>query len=408
MQVKQQTGILVPLSLVVAALATLAPFSIDTYLPSFPDIAAGLTASDAQMQLTLSLYLLASAISTLIYGPISDGFGRRRVIMVALAIYVLASIGCALAESIDQLILMRIGQGLSASAGMVIGRAMVRDVYQGPEAQRVMARVMLLFAIAPAIAPIIGGWLHDILGWHSVFLFLALVALALLLMLWLATAETLAPEMRYSVHPVAIARAYGMALRHRHYLALVFCFAMMFSGFFIYVAGAPSVVYGFLGLGVNDFWVMFVPSVAAIMLGSQVSGWLAGRLSLEKTVGLGLGLLLLASLINILQSLLLSPTPLSVVAPLALYVLGMAVSMPVINLMALDCFPHNRGMASAMQNFVQMAFTALVVGAVVPLVTVSLPWMTLTMFALSLLGVMLWMLRGRSPPEERIVIRQTE
>jgi len=253
MQVKQQTGILVPLSLVVAALATLAPFSIDTYLPSFPDIAAGLTASDAQMQLTLSLYLLASAISTLIYGPISDGFGRRRVIMVALAIYVLASIGCALAESIDQLILMRIGQGLSASAGMVIGRAMVRDVYQGPEAQRVMARVMLLFAIAPAIAPIIGGWLHDILGWHSVFLFLALVALALLLMLWLATAETLAPEMRYSVHPVAIARAYGMALRHRHYLALVFCFAMMFSGFFIYVAGAPSVIYGFLGLGVNDF-----------------------------------------------------------------------------------------------------------------------------------------------------------
>jgi len=153
---------------------------------------------------------------------------------------------------------------------------------------------------------------------------------------------------------------------------------------------------------------MFVLSVAAIMLGSQVSGWLAGRLSLEKTVGLGLGLLLLASLINILQSLLLSPTPLSVVAPLALYVLGMAVSMPVINLMALDCFPHNRGMASAMQNFVQMAFTALVVGAVVPLVTVSLPWMTLTMFALSLLGVMLWMLRGRSPPEERIVIRQTE
>jgi len=391
----QQTGAL-PLSLVVAALATLAPFTIDTYLPSFPDIGSDLSASHAQMQLTLSLYLLASAIATLIYGPLSDGFGRRRVIMVALGIYVVASTGCALAVNIDQLILLRIGQGLSASAGMVIGRAMVRDVYHGPEAQRVMARVMLLFAVAPAIAPIIGGWLHDMLGWHSVFLFLALVAAALLLMVWQGTNETLAEDKRHSVHPVAIARAYGLALQNRHFLTLVFCFAMTFSGFFIYVAGAPSVIYDFLGLGVNDFWIMFVPSVAAIMLGSQVAGWTAGRLTPEQTVWLGLGLMLLASLMNILQSLLLPPTPLTVVAPLGLYVLGMAVSMPVINLMGLDCFPRNRGMASAMQSFVQMAFTALVVGALVPLVAVALPYMALSMFGLSLLGVALWLMRERS------------
>jgi len=380
----------------VAALAALGPFTIDTYLPSFPDIAADLSASPAQMQFTLSLYLLASAIATLIYGPLSDGFGRRRVIMAALGIYVLASIGCALAENINQLILLRIGQGLSASAGMVIGRAMIRDVYQGPTAQRVMARVMLLFAIAPAIAPIIGGWLHDMLGWHSVFLFLALLAAVLLLMLWQGSTETLATDKRHSVHPMAIARAYGMALRNRHFLMLVFSFAMMFSGFFIYVAGAPSVIYGFLALGVNDFWVMFVPCVAAIVLGSQIAGWLAGRLSPERTVWLGLSILLLASLMNILQSLLLPPTPLTVVGPLGLYVLGMAISMPNINLMALDCFPRNRGMASAIQSFVQMAFTALVVGAWVPLVAVGLPYMTLSMFGLSLLGVALWMLRGRN------------
>ncbi|EAU53963.1 multidrug effflux MFS transporter [Mariprofundus ferrooxydans] len=383
-----------PLSLVVAALATVAPFTIDTYLPSFPDIGTELSATHAQMQLTLSLYLFAAATSTLIYGPLSDGFGRRRVIMAALLIYVAASIGCALTATIDQLILLRIGQGLSASAGMVIGRAMVRDVYHGADAQRVMSRVMLLFAIAPAIAPVIGGWLHDMFGWHSVFLFLALVAAALFLMIWLGTGETLAAEKRQSIHPLVIARSYARALRHRHFLALVFCFALMFSGFFIYVAGAPVVIYVFLGLGVNDFWMLFVPCVAAIMIGAQLSSWLAGRFSATRTVRIGLGLLLAASMVNLMQSLWLAATPLSVIAPLALYVLGMALTMPNLNVMALDCFPHNRGMASAMQSFVQMAFTALVVGAVVPLVTVSLTMMTLCMFGLSLIACLFWILRG--------------
>ncbi|WP_167631973.1 multidrug effflux MFS transporter [Mariprofundus ferrooxydans] len=383
-----------PLSLVVAALATVAPFTIDTYLPSFPDIGTELSATHAQMQLTLSLYLFAAATSTLIYGPLSDGFGRRRIIMAALLIYVAASIGCALTATVDQLILLRIGQGLSASAGMVIGRAMVRDVYHGADAQRVMSRVMLLFAIAPAIAPVIGGWLHDMFGWHSVFLFLALVAAALFLMIWLGTGETLAAEKRQSIHPLVIARSYARALRHRHFLALVFCFALMFSGFFIYVAGAPVVIYGFLGLGVNDFWMLFVPCVAAIMIGAQLSGWLAGRFSATRTVRIGLGLLLAASMVNLMQSLWLAATPLSVIAPLALYVLGMALTMPNLNVMALDCFPHNRGMASAMQSFVQMAFTALVVGAVVPLVTVSLTMMTLCMFGLSLIACLFWILRG--------------
>jgi len=244
------------------------------------------------------------------------------------------------------------------------------------------------------VAPIIGGWLHDMLGWHSVFLFLALLAAILLLMVWQGVDETLAEDKRHSIHPLAIARAYGMALRNRHFLTLVFCFAMMFSGFFVYVAGAPSVIYGFLGLGVNDFWMLFVPSVAAIMVGSQLSAWLAGRLTREQTVWLGLGILLLASLMNILQSLLLPPRPLNVVAPLGLYVLGMAISMPVINLMGLDCFPRNRGMASAMQSFVQMGFTSLVVGALVPLVAVKLPYMAFAMFGLGLTGIALWALRG--------------
>jgi DHA1 family bicyclomycin/chloramphenicol resistance-like MFS transporter len=380
-----------PLSLVVAALAMLAPFTIDTYLPSFPDIAAELAASHAQMQQTLSLYLLAFAVSTLIYGPLSDSFGRRRVILLALVIYTLTSIGCAYAENIEQLIMLRIGQGLSASAGLVVGRAMIRDVYHGAQAQRVMARVMLLFGIAPAVAPLIGGWLHDLHGWRAVFVFLALLAAALFLMIGMVTGETLAREKRHSIHPVAVGRAYGKALRSGKFLALVACFALMFSGFFLYVAGAPTVIYDFLGLGVNDFWVLFIPSVVAIMLGSQLSGRLAGRLSPARTVSLGFALMVMAALLNVAQGLLLAPATFSVVAPLALYVLGMALTMPNLNLMALDCFPHNRGMASAMQSFVQMTFTSLVVGVVVPLVAVSVPALALAMLGLNLGGLLLWL-----------------
>lgn len=378
------------LSLVVAALAMLAPFTIDTYLPSFPDIASQLSASPLQMQQTLSLYLFAFAASTLVYGPLSDSFGRRRVVLVALIIYAAASIGCVLVEDIHQLILLRIAQGFSASAGLVVGRAMVRDVFHGAAAQKVMARVMLLFAIAPAVAPVLGGWLHDLFGWRSVFAFLAVLALALLSMIHFATGETLSVEKRHSIHPVAVGRAYGKALRSGRFMVLVSVFALMFSGFFLYVAGAPNVIYDFLGLGVNDFWVLFIPSVAAIMIGSQLSGRLAGRLSPTATVSAGFGLMLMAALLNVLQGLLMAPATVNVVAPLAFYVLGMALTMPNLNLMALDCFPRNRGMASAMQSFVQMTFTSLVVGALVPLVAHSVVSLAMMMLLLNLTGFSLW------------------
>ena len=368
----------------------LAPFTIDTYLPSFPDIAVEFSASPLQMQQTLSLYLFAFAISTLLYGPLSDRFGRRPVVWLALLIYMAASIGCALVEDIHQLIVLRILQGLSASAALVVGRAMVRDVFQGASAQRVMARVMLLFAIAPALAPVLGGVLHDLYGWRAVFFFLALLALLLLMMITFAMGETLSKGKRHSIHPVAVGRAYAKLLRSGRFMALVTAFALMFGAFFLYVAGAPNVIYDFLGLEVNDFWVLFVPSVVAMMLGSQLSGRLAGRLSPNATVSVGFVLMLLAALLNVLQALLLAPAPFNVVAPITLYVLGMALTMPNFSLMALECFPRNRGMASAMQSFVQMSFTGLLVGSLVPLVSHSVLSLALTMLLLNFAGFSLW------------------
>jgi len=387
----QQQPKWLPLSLVVAALSMLAPFTIDTYLPSFPDIAAEFSASHAQMQQTLSLYLLAFAASTLIYGPLSDSFGRRRVILFSLSLYCLASIGCALAENIEQLIVFRIAQGLTASGGLVVGRAMIRDVYHGADAQRVMARVMLLFGIAPAVAPIIGGWLHDLVGWRAVFVFLGSLAAVLGLVIGSALKETLPSEKRHSIHPVSVGRTYAMAFRSARFMAIVFCFALMFGGFFLYIAGAPTVIYDFLGLGVNDFWVMFVPTVVSMMIGSQLAERLAGRITAVRTVSTAFVLMLIAALANVTQAQFLEPAPLNIVAPLALYVMGMALAMPNLNLMALDCFPQNRGMASAMQSFTQMTFTSLVVGAVVPLVVVAVLPLTLTMLGLNIAALVLWL-----------------
>ena len=291
-----------PLSLIVAMLAMLAPFTIDTYLPSFPDIAGDLVATPLQMQQTMSLYLLAFAVSTLFYGPLSDSLGRKRIATVALLIYVVSSIGCALALNIDQLILARIGQGIAASAGLVIGRAMIRDCYEGPQAQRVMAQMMLLFAIAPALAPVIGGLLQQWFDWRAVFWFLAGLGLLLVALLSVGSSETHPRERRQSIHPLVVGRAYASALVSPRFMGLAFTFALRFGGFFLYVAGAPHIIYDHLGLGVNDFWVLFVPIVGGVMLGSYLAGRMAGLVTPERTVGIGFVIMMGASLFNLMQA----------------------------------------------------------------------------------------------------------
>jgi len=380
-----------PLSLVVAALAMLAPFSIDTYLPSFPAIAAEFDASVVQMQQTLSLYLYAFAISTLIYGPLSDRFGRRGVVMVALLIYATSSVAAVMAQSIEQLITARVLQGLSASAGLVVGRAMVRDLYHGHQAQRVMAMVMMLFAIAPALAPVVGGLLESWLGWRSVFWFLALLGGVMVLMLGFGTRETLPLDARHSIHPVKVGRLYLSALGNLRFMGLVVSFALMFGGFFIYIAGAPSVIFDHLKLGADQFWVLFVPLVSGMVVGSLLSRTVAGRLSPYRTVLIGFLVMVAAGVLNVAQAYWLVPTPFAVIAPLTIYTFGVALVMPNITLMTLDCFPQNRGMASALQGFVQMSFGAVVAGSLVPLLAHAVSTLALGMLILCGVAMVVWL-----------------
>lgn len=385
-------------SLIVAVLAMLAPFSIDTFLPSFPDIALDFGASNWQMQQTLSLYLIAFGATTLVYGPLSDAFGRKRVILVSLAFYTASSIGCALASNIEWLLVMRVGQGLSASASVVIGRAIVRDAFHGARAQKVMAQIMLLFGIAPAVAPILGGYLHDAYGWRSVFWFVT--ALAVFLSVWTTAMlpETLARSDRQSAHPLAVAGAYWRAMRHGSFMLLIASLALNFSGLFLYVAASPAVLYEHLSLSPDQFGYLFVPLVAGLMLGAFISGRLAGHYTHAQAVWMGFAVMLAAAAINWALSTVLAPTLTSVVAPVAVYAVGLSLAMPNLSLLAIDCLPNRRGLAAAVQSFVQMIAMATVAGAVVPVLSVQLPRLAVGTFLLAVASFGLWAIFVWCPP----------
>ncbi len=378
-------------ALVVAALSMLAPFTLDTYLPSFPAIASELSASPEAMQGTLSYYLFAFGLMMLVYGPLSDSLGRRPVVLLALVGYALASLGCALVDSIEGLILMRVGQGLAAGAGLVIGRAVVRDLYEGPQAQRVMSNVMLFFAVAPALAPVLGGLLADFGGWRSVFFFLAVLGLTILLLCVLAMPESLPRAARQSLAPLSIGKAYVRALGHGPFMLLTLTFGLNFGGLFLYIAASPELVYTHLGGGANDFWRLFLPVVSGIVLGSALAGRLAGRLSSRQTVWLGFAVMGGASLVNLWLAVLTEPQLLFVIAPVAVYALGMALAMPALTLMALDCFPARRGMASALMGFAQMVSNGLISSFLVARLSANVDALALGMFVLTALALALWL-----------------
>lgn len=378
---------------ILAALAMIGPFTIDTYLPSFPFIGADLGATPAEVQQTLSFYLLTMALMTLFHGTLSDSFGRRPVILTALALYVLTAVGCALAGSLSQLLFWRAVQGLTAGAGMIVGRAIIRDSFTGHEAQRLMSLVTMIFGIAPAIAPVIGGWLQGAFGWRAVFWFLAAYGAVLFVVSVRRLPET---------HPVSAARQpfrAGPLLRNYRQLGgdprlVLLCtvVAFNFSGFFLYIVSAPAVIYGLLGLTETDFAWLFVPGIAGVMFGAFLSGRLASRLSPQRTVAIAYVIMAGAAIANIAYCTMFAPALPWTVLPVMVYTTGMALAMPSVTLIALDLFPQLRGMTASLQGFAHSFFAAVTAGVISPLVSASASSLALTMAALMSLGGLAWLI----------------
>lgn len=384
----------------------LGPFSIDTYLPSFPAIAGDFSITALQLQQTLSAYLLPFAFMTLFHGTLSDSFGRRPVILVSLVCFALGSVGCALAQSYEQLLLFRGAQGLSAGAGMVVGRAIIRDSFEGHAAQRLMSMVTMIFGLAPAIAPVIGGLLQSWLGWRAVFVFLALFGAALYLLCHLRLPETLPPSSRQPFAAVPLFRNYVKLAGSLRLFLLSSAVALNFCGFFLYIASAPALIYGLLGLDENQFAWLFVPGIAGVMMGAFLSGRLAGRASPQRTVKIAYGLMFSAAALNLAYSGFFEPALPWTVLPVMLYSMGMALGMPSVTLLALDLFPHNRGMAASLQGFEQSFLSGIVAGFVSPLLSHADLALAGGMAGLLLLGWLAWMMylrigglmQGAAPP----------
>jgi len=378
------------LVLVVALLSMIGPFTTDAYLPSFPKIEAAFDVTRGMMSQSLSTYLFMFAISTLFWGPLSDRFGRRLIIFVSLALYVLASFACGLVENYHDFLLIRGLQGLAASGGFVTGRAMIRDAYNASAAHKAMAQVSLMFALAPAVAPVFGAWLDSQFGWHSVFYFLSIFGVFLILLVAFVD-ETLGDDQRQTVRPRAVIRVYTSVLMHRQFLALVLSLSFLFAGFFLYIAGAPTIIYDFLGLQSSDFALLFIPIVAGLMLGAFISSHLAHKVKIQTTITLGFMLVAMSVLLNLIQSISLEASVITVIAPVILYALGFSIVMPAITILALDCFPKNRGSAASMQGFFQMFFSAMVASIAIPLLQGERIYFAAGQFILIFFAVLLWL-----------------
>lgn len=365
------------IAFLLAALSALGPFSIDTYLPSFHEITEKLGATQVQVQQTLAAYLVAFAVMTLWHGAISDRFGRRRVILIALACFGLASAGCAVASSIEQLWFWRAMQGVTAGAGMVVSRAIVRDLYDGADAQRLMAQITMMFALAPAIAPVIGGWLQTFFGWRSVFAFLVLSTAALWLACWKLLPETLPPEKRQSLKPAYLGRTYWKVMSSPPFLFACAAISLNFGGFFVYVLSAPVFLMQHLGVHETGFLWLFGPAMAGMIGGSWLSGRLAGKISFSRTIALGYLLMAIAALANLGLNLALPPALPWSVLPVFVYTLGMSLTMPCLSILALDPFPAQRGLAASCQSFFQSSFNTVIAALIAPALwgsTLSLAW----------------------------------
>lgn len=371
------------LAYALAALAALAPFAIDTYLPAFHVIGEALDATDLQIQQSLTFYLLPYAAMTLWHGAISDAIGRITTIKWGLGIFVLASIGCAFAPNVETLWFFRALQGVSGGAGNTVARAMVRDLFEGAQAQRVMATVQMLFGIAPAVAPIIGGILLGI-NWQFIFIFLALYAS---FSLWAAVKylpETMPPEKRLKLSVNNILNSYKTIFSDREYMKLIIAIGANFSGFFLYVLASPVFLAKHLHLSPQQYGYLFIPTVLGMVAGSYLAKRVAGVWSPRAVVKLAYAWMLSIALINVIVCYTQPVGLFTNILPVALYNIGMAVCVPILSLAALDRHAKIRGTAASGQAFMQMLLSTVSAGIVVPFV-----WYAPTGLATAMLGYVL-------------------
>ena len=392
------------LAVLLAVLGMLGPFSIDTYIPAFSGIAQSIGATPVEMQQTLSAYLFGFAFMNLFHGALSDSFGRRPVVLWGLAVFTIASLGCALSQTIGQLVLFRALQGLSTGAGIVVSRAVIRDMFPPAEAQKVMSQVTIYFGIAPAIAPIVGGFLFVHLGWHSIFWFLVAVCVVLFAANYKLLPETLHRDQRQPFEVRHLMRGYWDLCSDPRFLLLALASGVPFNGMFLYVLAAPAFLGEHLALEPTQFFWFFLLTIGGIMAGAWVSGRMAGKVAPKRQIRDGFVIMLATSLVNVVANALFTPHAAWALWPLAVFAFGWALMVPVVTLLVLDLHPERRGMASSLQAVIGSTANGVVAGVIAPLVMHSTLALATTSILMLGIGLVAWVwLHGRWPEIGRLV-----
>jgi DHA1 family bicyclomycin/chloramphenicol resistance-like MFS transporter len=350
------------------------------------------------VQQTLSVYLFAYAIMALFHGTLSDTFGRRPVIFVSLIMFIAGSIGAMFAPSLGFLLVCRIIQGMSAGAGVIVGQAVVRDLFQGAVAQKMMANIMMVFGLAPAVAPVIGGYISTHASWRGVFAFLTGFALLVLLVSWKILPESLPVSQRQPLHLKTIMRNYMTALRHRHFLLGTMAFGCLFAGLALYIATAANFVMVILKLPETAFAWLFLPLISGMMVGSALISKFTGRIDSDRFLRIGFIVMGAGMVVNITYNSLFEAAIPWAVIPVFMYSFGMSLVMPAMMLKTLAHLPQMKGLASSLMNFMQMFLFAVVSGVVAPLVYESALHISIGVAVGVSLSAALWFLGANRAP----------
>jgi DHA1 family bicyclomycin/chloramphenicol resistance-like MFS transporter len=344
-----------------AGITALAPFSLQIYLPALPAIQASFAVTPGIVQLTLSLSILANALANLAYGPLSDHFGRRPVLLVGLAAFIAGSLACALASSIELLIVARIVQSVGGAAGMVLARAIVRDLYDRERSASIIAYLTMAMVVAPMLAPTIGAVLLDVASWRAIFLVVTGVGVALIWPIVVTLAETRPPEARRIGGPLSGA---GALLRSGAFISYALQSTFGISIFFSFIAGAPYFMMDVLGRSATEYGLWFILVSAAFMAGNLVAGRFSARIGLDRMVLAGSVLGVAGA--GVALTLLLAGywMPLALFGPIMAVGLGNGFAVPNAQAGAVSVQPLLAGTASGIAGFVQMFVAALVSQAV--------------------------------------------
>lgn len=374
-----------PRILILASLTALAPFAIDTYLPAFEVMEYDLETNSNFIQQTLTFYLVPYTIMTIFHGAISDSIGRIKTIKYGMSLFILGSIGCAFANSIEMLWISRLIQGVGAGAGNVVARAMVRDLYSGATAQKVMATIQIIFGIAPAIAPMVGGLLLGI-SWQAIFIFLIIYSVLITFFSVNFLPETISKQNRLPFNFESVLNRYKDLLNDKNYIFLILAVSFNFSAFFLYVLSSPIFLMQHLNLSSSQFGYLFIPTVTGMILGSFISKKTAGIISPARMLKVAYLWMLLITTFNLIFCLFFPSILFVNIGLIAFYNIGMAAAMPLISIKALDCFPKARGTAASGQAFSQMLVSSFVAGLIIPIIWGSLATLAIGMLVIFFLG----------------------